>query len=119
MSAEIISDYEGIVTHKITGKLTYAELTAVQQQLLDIMAREGGIRLLVICENFLGWDKDGDWQDVSFQIKSDPYINKMALVGDKQWEDLALAFTGKGFREFPIEYFEPHELDKARAWLLS
>lgn len=117
MSAEIISNIGGIVTNKITGQLTYAELSAVQQELLGIIGREGGIRVLIICEDFQGWDKKGDWEDISFQSKSDPYINKMALVGDKKWKDLGLLFTGQGFREFPIEYFEPHELDKARAWL--
>jgi len=117
MSAEIISHFDGIVTAKITGKLTHADLTAMQQDAFGIIGREGGIRVLIICEDFQGWGKEGDWEDVSFQNKSDPYINKMALVGDKKWADLALMFTGKGFREFPIEYFEPGEIDKARAWL--
>lgn len=117
MSAEIISHFDGIVTAKITGKLTHPELTALQQSMLGIIGREGGIRVLVICEDFQGWAKEGDWADVSFQTESDPYINKMALVGDRKWEDLALIFTGKGFREFPIEYFEPGEIDKAQAWL--
>ncbi|MDT4290342.1 STAS/SEC14 domain-containing protein [Methylomonas sp. MO1] len=117
MSAEIISQFDGIVTVKITGKLTHAELTALQQEAFGIIGREGGIRVLIIYEDFQGWAKEGDWDDVSFQTKSDPYINKMALVGDKQWEELALMFTGQGFREFAIEYFEPDELDKAQAWL--
>jgi hypothetical protein len=117
MSAEIISHFDGIVTVKITGTLTHAELTALQQEAFGIIGREGGIRVLIICEDFQGWAKEGDWEDVSFQNKSDPYINKMALVGEKKWADLALMFTGKGFREFPIEYFEPGEIDKAQAWL--
>lgn len=117
MSAEIISHFDGIVTVKITGTLTHAELTALQQDAFDIIGREGGIRVLIICEDFQGWAKEGGWDDVSFQTKSDPYINKMALVGARKWEELALMFTGKGFREFPIEYFEPGELDKAQAWL--
>jgi len=119
MSAEIISHFNGIVTNRISGLLTYAELSAVQQEVLAIIGREGGIRLLILAEDFQGWDKAGDWEDVSFQSQSDPYINKMALVGDKKWKDLALMFTGKGFREFPIEYFEPHEVEKARAWLME
>jgi len=41
----------------------------------------------------------------------------MAIVGEKKWEGPALMFTGKGFREFPIEYFQQNELDKAQAWL--
>lgn len=41
----------------------------------------------------------------------------MAIVGDKKWEDLALIFTAKGLRKFPIEYFEPAQIAHARAWL--
>lgn len=117
MSAEIISHIGGLVTAKISGKLTYSELTSLQKQVINIIGREGGIRVLVITEDFLGWDKAGDWDDISFQDTSDPYINKMALVGEKKWEELALLFTSKGFREFPIEYFTPAELSKAQAWL--
>lgn len=117
MSAEIISNFNGIVTYRISGILTQSELRRRQKELIAIIGREGGIRLLILCEDFQGWDKASDWEDVSFQSQSDPYINKMALVGDKKWEDLALMFTGKGFREFPIEYFESHEIEKARAWL--
>lgn len=119
MSAEIISNCNGIVTGRIKGVLTYAELTAIQNEIFGIIGKEGGIRLLILCEGFLGWDKAGDWEDVSFQTKTDPYINKMALVGDKKWKDLALLFTGQGFREFPIEYFEPDDVDKASNWLME
>lgn len=119
MSAEIISNFNGIVTTQIRGFLTQAELSAVQKEVIGIIGREGGIRLLILCEDFLGWDKASDWEDVSFQSQSDPYINKMALVGDKKWKDLALMFTGQGFREFPIEYFEPLEIEQARAWLME
>lgn len=119
MSAEIISNFNGIVTNRVSGVLTQAELSAVQKQLLGIIGREGGVRLLILCEGFQGWDKESDWEDVSFQTQSDPYINKMALVGDKKWEDLALLFTGKGFREFPIEYFELDDVEKARVWLME
>ncbi|MCQ8106252.1 STAS/SEC14 domain-containing protein [Methylomonas sp. SURF-2] len=119
MSAEIISNFNGIVTSRISGLLTQAELSTVQKELLAIIGREGGIRLLVLCEDFQGWDKASDWEDVSFQSQSDPYINKMALVGERKWQDLALLFTGKGFREFPIEYFGPEDIEKARTWLME
>lgn len=119
MSAEIISNFNGVVTSRISGLLTESELSTVQKELFAIIGREGGVRLLIISEDFQGWDGASDWEDISFQSQSDPFINKMALVGDKKWKDLAFLFTGKGFREFPIEYFEPHELEKARAWLME
>lgn len=117
MSAEIISHIGGIVTAKITGKLTYPDLSTLQKSVLGIIGQQGGIRVLIICEDFQGWDKAGDWEDLSFQTNTDPYINKMAIVGEKKWEELALMFMGKGFREFPIEYFASGDLNKAQSWL--
>lgn len=118
MSVQIISNIDGIVTAKVIGKLTYPEFVALQKSLLSIITQQGSIRILIICEDFHGWDNDGNWEDLlSFQAESDPYIHKMAIVGEKKWEGLALMFTGKGFRQFPIEYFQQNELNKAQTWL--
>jgi len=117
MSAEIVSNFEGIVTVKITGKLNYRELATVQNSITGIIGQYGGIRVLIIIENFQGFGEDGNWDDVSFMAASDPYINKMAIVGEKNWKEMALMFTAQGLREFPIEYFLPDELSKAEAWL--
>lgn len=119
MSAEIISNFDGIVTARISGTLTYAELKKLQGSVLTIIGQLGSIKALILCEDFNGWDKQSDWSDVSFQSKSDPYINKMAIVGAQAWQDFALMFAGQGFREFPVEFFQPDEIDKARAWLNS
>jgi hypothetical protein len=50
-------------------------------------------------------------------MENDPYIRKMAIVGEKQWEELALIFAASWVRKFPIEYFQPADLERARAWL--
>jgi stage II sporulation SpoAA-like protein len=119
MSAEITSNTGGIVTAKIAGKLSHSELVALQKSIVDIISRQGNVRFLVIAEGFQGWEKHGDWEDLSFQMENDPHIEKMAIVGEKKWEDLALVFVAKGFRKFPIEYFQPADLAKARSWLLA
>jgi len=118
MGAEITNSENGVVAIKVTGKLAEAELAAVQQRVAEIIRVKGKIRILVQTESFEGWDR-GKWDDFSMQEKNDVYIEKMAIVGDKQWQDLALIFTAKGLRPFPIEYFAPGELAKARAWLAS
>jgi hypothetical protein len=117
MSVEIIGNADGIVTVKVVGKLTQSEIARAQQQAIGIITRQGKIRLLVIAENFQGWEGGGDWGDVSFQAEYDEQIERMAIVGEKRWEDLTLIFVAKGFRGFPIEYFQPDDLPKARAWL--
>jgi hypothetical protein len=117
MSAQIASARDGILTVRITGRLTHSELTAAQTSAAEILRKEGAMRILVIADNFQGWERAGDWGDVSFQMDNDARIEKMAVVGDKKWEELALAFTAKGLRPFPIEYFQPADMASARAWL--
>ncbi len=118
MSAEITEYTDGILSARISGKLTHAELVALQKAASDrIIKLEGKVRLLVMVENFQGWERGGDWGDLTFQLEHDADIERMAIVGDRKWRDLALLFAAKGLRKFPIEYYESHELPKAQAWL--
>ena len=118
MSAEIVSNAEGILTIKVSGKVAQPELAAAQKSATEILKKQGPSRLLVLAESFQGWGK-GNWGDLSGQQAIDSQVDRMAIVGEKQWEDLALLFTGKGFRRTAIEYFTPADLPKARAWLAS
>jgi len=116
MSAQVGDLSEGILTLTVSGMLTESELAHMQQVMADAIRAYGKLRILVVARDFSGWER-GDWNDFSFQQEFDPYIEKMAIVGDTRWEDLALIFVAKGLRSFPIEYFESAALDRARAWL--
>lgn len=120
MSAKIVDTARGILTIKITGKLMRSELVEVQKKAGEILRKEGRMRILIVTESFQGWGPGGDeWGDISFQTEHDQFIEKLAIVGEEKWEDLALIFVSKGLRRFPVEYFQPAELAKARAWLVS
>ena len=118
MSTEIVSNSGGILTARISGRLTQPELASLQASAKDSIREQGHVSFLIIAENFQGWRDGDDWSDVSF-MENDPYIRKMAIVGEKQWEELALMFAASPIRKFPIEYFLPAELDRARAWLAA
>lgn len=117
MGAEMTEVLGDLVTCKVTGKLTSAELRALQQAAAPIIQSKGKVRLLVLVEDFQGWERSAGWEDFSFQQENDAHIERMALVGDKKWEELAEAFVGKGLRDFPIEYFGPSETSPALRWL--
>jgi hypothetical protein len=119
MSVEIVNTSDGVLTIRITGTLRKSELTAAQKNAAEILQKRGDSRLLVVAEKFEGWEKGGDWGDLSGQKKLDAQIDRMAIVGEKRWEDVALLFTGKGIRHIDIEYFSPTELSRARDWLSS
>jgi len=116
MSVKIVSNTGGMLTARITGRLTQAELADLQASAIDSIRQQGNVRMLIIAEDFQGWEKNDDWTDVTF-MENDPYIRKMAIVGEKKWEELALIFSAKAIRGFPIEYFLPADLDRAKSWL--
>ena len=117
MSAEITEVVDGIVTIRISDKLRQAELLVAQKAMSEIIRKEGKIRVLVRAEQFAGWESGSQWDDFSFQAEHDDDIERMAIVGDDKWKNLALVFTAQGLRKFPIRYFATADLDKARAWL--
>ena len=117
MPCEVISSSGNLISVRITGELKKAELDRMQSVATEFMKREGKIRMLVFLQNFLGWEKGADWEDTSFQAKHDRDIDKIAIVGDEKWRNLALAFTGKPFRPVNTEYFTPSQLEQACAWV--
>ncbi len=113
-----ITDATGpVISAKISGELSKAEVSQVQAAALKAIQRWNKISALFVLENFHGWKREGDWGDISFLIDHDKDIAKIAVVGDEQWRDFSNAFLAKGFRQAQIEYFLPGDLAKARAWL--
>ena len=117
MPVKVIESSGKLISVKITAKLKKAELDRMQSIATEFMKREGKIKILVLLEDFLGWERGADWEDVNFQLEHDRDIEKIAIIGDEKWRNLVLAFTGKPFRPVEIEYFTPSQLEQARAWI--
>ena len=116
MSAEIANVSGHVLTMKVSGTLSQAELAGMQSAAAGVISAGGKWRILVLTENFEGWERGGTWNDFSF-TDHDASIERMAIVGERRWEQLTMLFTASGLRGFPIEYFEPGQLAEARQWL--
>jgi hypothetical protein len=117
MAIEIITVSEGLLTVRVSGKLKKPELDQAQKAAMDVMNAGGKVRFLVIAEAFEGWDKAGNWGDITFQLRYDHKIEKIAIVGEKRWEDQISAFVASGLRPVDIQYFLPGQLTQAKAWI--
>jgi hypothetical protein len=102
---------------RIRGIFKRSEFGAEQ----DAVARKIDIglkpRLLVILEDFEGWERGADWNDLDFMISHGGKISKIAIVAEPRWEAHALAFAGAGVRRAPVKFFPTSELEQARSWL--
>ena len=102
---------------RISGILKRSEFGAEEKALgshIDTLLKPC---LLVILENFEGWERDADWNDLDFYISHGRKISRIAIVAEARWEALALAFAGAGVRRTPVKFFTPNELEQARTWL--
>ena len=110
---------ENLVVFTVSGKLDMAEYINAQQQVMAGGGQSGKARVLILLDNFSGWASDKNWGDVSTAEQVDPYIERMAIVGEPDWEGMVSAFALKGLRPFPIEYFNIRDESKARQWLAN
>ncbi len=118
MSVTITNVADGIITVKISGKLTQHDLSAAEEKAGEIL-RTQRMRILIVAENFEGWDNAGDWGDGNFLRTHDMQMERLAIVGEERWKGMTYMFVGKGFRKCPIEYFKSEDLAKAQAWLME
>jgi hypothetical protein len=102
---------------RISGVLKRDEFAAAQDELARKIEDGATPRLLVIGENFEGFERGADWNDLDFLLSHSGEIAKIALVTESRWEVQALAFAGAGVRRAPVKFFPPNELEQARAWL--
>ena len=73
----------------------------------------------MLTTRFTGWGKDGDWGDLKFMHENDPYIEKIAVVGNDEWKDQIMMYLGAGRRQASVAFFSPEHLQEAREWLMS
>jgi len=117
MACEIIQAEKKVVHIRISELMCVADLRILQETCMALMNKVETLKLLIVLENFQGWEQSSAWAQTAFMGDQAGQIQKMAFVGDEQWRDQACAFVGKGLRTFEIEYFLPSALAEAERWL--
>jgi len=119
MPVEWRVEKNNLVVLRVSGELGMDEYLQAQGDMEASIRQLGMIKALIFLDGFTGWERAEGWEDVSFVEKNDPFIEKMAIVGDEEWRDMAYTFTLKGLRPVPIEYFTPDAESAARQWLVG
>ena len=117
MPLQIQYQPDDIYVLRISGTLKRSEFAAEQSVLAHHIDTGSNPRLLVILENFEGWERGADWNDLDFLLSHAGKISKIAIVAEPRWETVVLAFAGTGVRRAPVKFFQPNELEQARSWL--
>lgn len=109
---------DDICVLRMSGLLKQSEFTSEQKELAAKIDTGRRPRILVILDStFAGWERGVDWNDLDFLLSHSGQIARIAIVGDRHWEVLALAFAGAGVRRAPVKFFEGDQHGVAHAWL--
>ena len=117
MSANLEPSDNRFLVLRIGGELKKSELDAAESECVQKIASVGTVKLLVLLENFAGWERGEQWGDTDFFFSHGDDFEKVAVVGDPRWEAQVLAFTGAGMRKGPVKFFPETGEPEARAWL--
>jgi hypothetical protein len=108
---------DNVLWVKVSGKLSKEEYADLVPSWEAMMARYGKLRLLFQMEpGFTGWEPVAAWDDFKFSLSHRNEIERVAMVGDKKWQE-TVTKLGSLLVNSKVRYFEEAELHEAQKWL--
>lgn len=109
-------DNEFYLTLKASGKLTHDDYKTITPMIDSALAgiNQAEIKALIDATELEGWEARAAWDDFKLGLKHGSQFVKIAIYGNKRWQDLA-AKIGSWFIAGEMKYFEDEEA--AIEWL--
>jgi len=104
-----------LVVH-VSGKLAAADYETFVPEFERLVRAHGRLRVLFDMTGFHGWTAGAMWQDTKFAMHHFHDIDRLAVVGEKAWQEGMATFC-KPFTAATIRYFDHDDTPEARRWL--
>lgn len=105
-----------IAAVRLSGTLHDADYKRFIPALEAALAQGAPIRLFARFEDFHGWDLHAAWDDFAFGVQHYADFARIALVGDKRWEEW-MAKLCRPFTRAEVRYFDAAAETEAWDWL--
>ena len=69
----------------LSGRLTRQDYKRFIPRMERLISNYGNLGLLVLMQDFHGWDFGGRWENTKFSFKHYGQIERIALVGETKW----------------------------------
>lgn len=118
MIEQLTRDSSKALGFKMSGKLHDQDYKTFVPLVDKAIAEQGKVRMLAQFHDFHGWDAKALWDDIKFSTTHCTKIERIALVGEKKWEEW-MAKVCKPFTMAQLKYFSANEIESAWQWLES
>ena len=105
-----------VVGIEASGKLTHDDYKELIPALEKKIEESGALRALFDMEEFEGFELHAAWDDFKFWFKHSMDVERVAIVGNKHWEEWA-AKIGSHVVKADVKYFDASEKEGAWKWL--
>ena len=95
------------------AEVDYKKLLPLLKNALD---KHSKIRWYFEMVDFEGWELKAFWEDVKFDTKHANDFDKVAMVGEKKWEEKMSDLMGF-FSSGEVKYFDISEKETAFKWI--
>ncbi len=117
MAVALSEEHDGkVLTINVSGKLTAEDYDRFVPQTERLIQQHGPIRVLFDMQDFHGWELAALWKDIKFDMSHFKDIERLAMVGDKKWEQWMATFC-RPFTSATIRYFDRSEATAAHDWV--
>jgi hypothetical protein len=66
MAHEVVETRDDVIKLRLSGLLNRTDMTALQELALQLIKQGKRPRLLAILDNFQGWTRQDDWNEIEF-----------------------------------------------------
>jgi hypothetical protein len=107
---------DGVVSVRVSDRLAKEDYEKFVPEMERLIKTHGKIRVLFDMYDFHGWTGEALWEDVKFDVKHFMDIERLAMVGEKRWQQWMSSFC-RPFTTAEVRYFESSDVDRAREWI--
>jgi hypothetical protein len=101
---------------QVSGKLIREDYKHLVPEFERLVKQHGKLRVLFEVADLDGCEASAVWDDIKFSSKHFSDIERLAMVGDKQWEQ-TLTTICRPFMTAELRYFDRAAIAQARGWL--
>ncbi len=108
-----------VIAIRITGEITDNEHLQIDKLLSERIAQHKRIRLFIVVMHYTSFNSaEALYEDMRMVKLRADNIDKMAVVGDRQWKDTWVALFGL-FSRLETRYFQIDQIEDAWQWITN